>query len=140
MKKLAKIILPPLIGFALYFLGVRYSPQYFNLTIGEIGTGSLEGFMAYYKFTLPLLFVVAVLTQVLIIIPIWNGVITKRSFAKLSAAITLLVVCALFAAGLSYLIWDQTTGLHFFIRTAIFMTAVQLVYWVINIGVLIIIE
>jgi hypothetical protein len=119
---------------------VRYSPQYFNLTIGEIGTGSLEGFMAYYKFTLPLLFVVAVLTQVLIIIPIWNGVITKRSFAKLSAAITLLVVCALFAAGLSYLIWDQTTGLHFFIRTAIFMTAVQLVYWVINIGVLIIIE
>jgi hypothetical protein len=140
MKKLAKIILPPLIGFALYFLGVRYSPQYFNLTIGEIGTGSLEGFMAYYKFTLPLLFVVAVLTQVLIIIPIWNGVITKRSFAKLSAAITLLLVCALFAAGLSYLIWDQTTGLHFFIRTAIFMTAVQLVYWVINIGVLIIIE
>jgi len=38
------------------------------------------------------------------------------------------------------LIWDQSTGVHFFTRTFLFMTAVQLVYWLINIGVLIIIE
>jgi hypothetical protein len=119
---------------------VRYSPEYFNLTIGEIGTGTLAGFMAYYKYTLPVLFLIAILTQGLIIIPIWNNIITKRSVAKLAVVIILGLVCVTFAGGISYLIWDQTTGIHFFIRTFLFMTAVQFVYWVINIGMLIIIE
>jgi len=140
MKKLFKIVLPPFIGFSLYFLGVRYSPEYFNLTIGEIGTGTLAGFMAYYKYTLPLLFVIAILTQVLIIIPIWNSVIMRHTAARLTALIVLVFVCIIFAGGISYLIWDKTTGAHFLIRTFLFMTAVQLVYWLINIGMLIIIE
>jgi hypothetical protein len=140
LKQFLKIFLPPFIGFSLYFLGVRYSPEYFNLTIGEIGAGTLAGFMAYYKFTLPVLFVIAILTQGLIIIPIWNSVIKKRTAAKLATFIILGLVCILFAGSISYLIWDQTTGIHFFIRTFLFMTAVQLVYWTINIGMLIIIE
>jgi hypothetical protein len=140
MKKFFKILLPPLIGFSLYFIGIRYSPYYFNLTIGQIGTGTLAGFMAFYKYSLPLLFVVAVLTQALIIIPIWNHVLNKPRGHIKRALLLLILVCLLFAGGISYLIWDQTTGTHRLIVTIVFMTAIQLVYWAINVLTLIIIE
>jgi hypothetical protein len=140
MKKLLKVILPPFIGFSLYFIGVRYSPDYFDLTIGQIGTGTLAGFMAFYKYTLPLLFFIAILTQLLIVMPAWNRVVHRSAWAKFWWLISLLLVCLLFAGGISYAIWDKTTGPDHLIKTFLFMTVVQLVYWSINLLVLSIIE
>ena len=140
MKKLLKVILPPFIGFSLYFIGVRYSPDYFDLTIGQIGTGTLAGFMAFYKYTLPLLFLIAVLTQLLIVMPAWNNLVSKSARAKFWSAFSLVLVCLVFAGGISYLIWDKTTGADKLVKTFLFMNAVQLVYWTINLFVLSIIE
>ncbi len=140
MKKLLKVILPPLIGFSLYFIGVRYSPGYFDLTIGQIGTGTLAGFMAFYKYALPLLFLIAILTQLLIVMPVWNKMINRKPGAKVWALVVLALICLLFAGGISYLIWDRAAGIAPLVKTFLFMTAVQLVYWLINLCTLAVIE
>jgi len=140
MKKLLKVILPPFIGFSLYFIGVRYSPDYFDLTIGQIGTGTLAGFMAFYKYALPLLFFIAILTQLLIVIPAWNSLVHRSGRAKIWSVFFLVLVCLLFAAGISYLIWDHADGTDRVVKTFLFMSAVQLVYWLINLFVLSVIE
>jgi hypothetical protein len=136
MKKLLKTLLPPFVGFAIYFLMVRYSSVYFSLRINEMGEGNLMAFMAYYRYLLPLLFVVSVLTQLLIIIPIWNNVKDKSTTGKVWASVSLLIVCSLFAAGMSYAIWDKSEGIHHLLKLFAFMTAVQLVYWMINLFIL----
>jgi len=140
MKKLLKILLPPFAGFSLYFIGVRYNPEYFDLNIGDIGAGGLAGFMAYYKFTLPLLFTIAVLTQLLVVIPVWRGVINRSAVRRWVAFISLILICVLFAGGISYLIWDESTGKHHLIVVFLFMLAVQLVYWFIDLFVLFLLE
>jgi hypothetical protein len=140
MKKLLKVILPPFIGFSLYFIGVRYSPDYFDLTIGQIGTGTLAGFMAFYKYALPLLFLIAILTQLLIVMPAWNRLVHRSVRSRIWAFLFLVLVCLIFAGGISYLIWDKTTGTGHLIKTFLFMTTIQLVYWLINLLVLSIIE
>ena len=136
MKKLLKILLPPFVGFAVYFTVIRYSSFYFSLRIDEMGEGNLLAFMAYYRYLLPLLFTVSVLTQLLIIIPIWNSVIGKSTTGKIWAAVWLIVVCLLFATGMSYAIWDKHDGVHHLLMLFSFMTAVQLVYWTINLAIL----
>lgn len=140
MKRFLKVVAPPFVGFSLYFIGVRYSPGYFDLTIGQIGSGTLAGFMAFYKYTLPLLFLIAILTQLLFIMPAWNRVIKRPFRARIWALISLILVCMIFAAGISYLIWDQSTGREHLVKTFLFMTVVQLVYWSINLFILSVIE
>ena len=140
MKKLLKVFVPPFIGFSLYFVGVRYSPDYFNLTIGQIGTGTLAGYMAFYKYALPLLFAVAILTQLLFVMPAWNRLLHRSRTRRIWALVILILVCLVFAGAISYIIWDPTTGHAYLIRTFLFMTAVQLVYWSINLFTLAVIE
>jgi len=101
-----------------------------------MGEGNLVAFMAYYRYLLPLLFTVSVLTQLLIIIPIWNNVKDKTTTGKVWASVSLLVVCLLFAAGMSYAIWDKSEGIHHLLKLFTFMTAVQLAYWMINLFIL----
>jgi len=140
MKKLLKTLLPPFVGFAVYFTVIRYSSFYFSLRIDEMGEGNLLAFMAYYRYLLPLLFTVSVLTQLLIVIPIWDSVNRNSNTGKICASVSLVFVCLLFAAGMSYAIWDKSDGVHHLIMMFSFMAAVQLVYWAINLLTLIIIE
>src|SRR6202012_2634216 len=128
MRKLLKVILPPLIGFAAYFAAVRYSSVYFTLRIDEMGEGTIEAFMAYFRYFLPLLFTVAVLTQLLIVVPVWDRVFLKSARGKLTSLFILLIICLIFAAGISYPTWDKTSGEGHLIKEFLFMTAVQLLY------------
>jgi hypothetical protein len=131
--KFFKVILPPLTGFALYFLAVRYSGIYFTLQIGDMGEGTLQAFMAYYRYFLPLLFVVGVLTQLLIVLPIWEKARRyQKTGSKIADLVSLLFICLLFAGGLSYLISDPQHNFHHFVSIALFMTAVQVGYWLVN--------
>jgi hypothetical protein len=140
MKKLLKVVLPPFIGFGLYFICVRYSSVYFDLNIGQIGTGTLNGFMAFYKYSLPLLFVVALLTQLLIINPIWNAAIKKSKAGKMWTVSLIFFVCLLLAGAISYVIWDHSTGTQHLILSFLFMAGVQIFYWLIDFGVLSILD
>ncbi|MDF2430935.1 MAG: hypothetical protein JWP44_566 [Mucilaginibacter sp.] len=140
MKKLLKVVLPPCVGFGLYFICVRYSSVYFDLNIGEIGTGTLNGFMAFYKFSLPLLFVIALLTQLLIINPIWNAAIKRSKAGKMWTMGIVFFVCLLLAGAISYVIWDHATGTRHLILNFLFMSGIQIFYWLINFGVLSILD
>ena len=134
MRKLLKTLLPPFMGFAIYFLAIRYSSIYFSLKIDEMGEGTVKSFMAYYRYLMPLLFAVAVLTQLLIVVPVWDRV--QSTGAKVSSWLVLIFICLAFACGIGYVIWDHTSGRGHLIRVCLFLTAVQLVYWVINISML----
>src|ERR1700760_1636523 len=106
MKNFLKVILPPAVGFAIYFVAISYSAVYFNLRIDEMGEGNLLAFMSFYRYLMPLLFLVAVLTQLLIINPIARNVSRKSRSGKIWALFFLILVCMVFAAGISYAIWD----------------------------------
>jgi len=136
MKKLLRVLLPPFVGFAVYFLMVRYSSFYFSLRIDEMGEGNLLAFMSFYRYLLPLLFTVSVLTQLLIVIPIHRKVMAKNGAGKKWAAVFLVFVCLLFSSGISYAIWDKSDGIHHLLKLFTFMSGTQLGYWVINLFVL----
>src|ERR1700749_1584654 len=108
MRKLLMVILPPFIGIAGYFIAVRYSGVYFQLRIDEMGGGTVQSFMAYYRYFMPLLLVVAILTQATIVLPIWNK---ARNYQKISSklleGVSLVYICMIFAAGISYLLADR---------------------------------
>ena len=136
MRKFLQVVLPPLVGFFIYFTVVRYSGHYFNLKPDEMGVGDMMSFMSYYRYTLPLLFVVALLTQLLIIVPVWRSSVNKSITAKVIWLIGLVVICLLFASGISYIIWDRADGVGHLVELIEFMTTVQLVYWLINLLIL----
>ena len=136
MRSLLKVLLPPFIGFGAYFLAVRYSSVYFALRIDKLGEGTIESFMTYFKLFMPLLFLVTVLTQHLIVVPIWDRVFLRSNRGKLISSLILCFICMLFAALISYCIWDRRSGVWHVIKVCAFMTAVQLVYWTVNLIVL----
>jgi hypothetical protein len=125
-----------MVGFAAYFIAIRYSSVYFTLRIDQMGEGTITAFMAYYRFFLPLLFTVAVLTQLIIVVPVWDRVFLKSSTGKFLSTLILCLICVLFAAGMSYTIWDKQSGVDHVIKVGLFMTAVQLIYWAVNLVVL----
>ena len=136
MRKLLKVVLPPLIGFAAYFVAIRYSSVYFTLRIDEMGEGTITAFMAYYRYFMPLLFTVAVLTQLLIVVPIWDRVFLRSKAGKFVSLLILYLICLLFAAGISYAIWDKQSRIEHVVKVCLFMTAVQMVYWAVNLFIL----
>jgi hypothetical protein len=131
MNKFLKVLLPPLSGFAIYFIVIRYSGQYFGLQLDEIGEGSLQGFMAYYRIFLPLLFVVALLTQLLIVRPAWDRALVMSTRSRIIELLSLFFICLVLAAAVSYPI---SSG-HFY-SYFLFFTIIQLIYWLINLTVL----
>lgn len=136
MRKFLKVLLPPLIGFTVLFITVRYSSEYYTLRTDEMGEGTMRSFMAYYRFFWPLLFVVGLLTQIVIVVPVWYRVKEKSIGTKITAFLTLTFICLLFAVGISYVIWEPRSGRHHLLRLCLFMTSVQLCYWVMNILVM----
>ncbi|MDP9077527.1 MAG: hypothetical protein M3O71_08915 [Bacteroidota bacterium] len=140
MKHLLRVVLPPFIGIFIYFVAIRYSSLYFTLQIDKMGVGNLTSFMAFYRYTLPLLFLVAVLTQYVVIAPVWNGMEKKTIADKINVIIDLCFICLVFALGISYAIWEPQRGISNLVKLVGFMTAVQLGYWFINLLVLYLFE
>jgi hypothetical protein len=140
MKNLLKSILPPFIGFTVYFLVIRYSSVYFTLRIDQMGAGNLRSFMAFYRYLLPLLFAVAVLTQLLIVVPVWNKVMSRPRNRRIRAFIILVFVCVLFASGMGYAMWNPQDGTAHLATLIGFMSTVQILYWIMNFSVLYILD
>jgi formate/nitrite transporter FocA (FNT family) len=140
MKRLLKVVLPPLLGFFILFTAVRYSGYYFTLKPDEMGGGDIISFMSYYRYTLPLLFIDGLLTQWLIAVPVWNSIINRSAAYKVTTLIGLVFICTLFSFGISYIIWDELDGVQRLMKLTGLMTTIQLVYWLINILVLVLLS
>lgn len=133
--------MPPLVGFAIYFVALHYSGLYFTLKIDEMGGGMVRSFLAYYRYFLTLLFIVGVLTQIVITIPAWNTAFKyERWYSKLADIIGLCFLCLVFAAGLCYPICDVKNDFPHYRQLVLFMTGIQIGYWVINLLILYLID
>ncbi|QKJ30864.1 hypothetical protein HQ865_14275 [Mucilaginibacter mali] len=127
-----KVILPPLIAFLVFAAIIKYNPLHHSFEgLADIGDGSAAGLIAYYKIFAPFQFVIAVLTQYLIILPLWDKILC-RGKAAISIFISMAVVCVVLAFGIAYMIWDRAVGTEHLIHITLFMTGVQLFYWAIN--------
>ena len=136
MRKFLRVILPSFIPFVVFWAIAKYSGQ-FSLGVPDDNSREMFlGLIAYYKYLAPLLFIAALLTQYLIIIPLWNKVITKTWGVKITSFILLFLVCLSAAVGLSYLIWDEQDGISWWINTCQIMTGIQMAYWFINLLIL----
>jgi hypothetical protein len=136
MKYLVKIILPPLFAFWAFALFVKFTPDFHRIHGFEnLGDYSVPGLIAYYKLFAPGQILIALLTQWLIAMPLWEKILAKPKAAILIFSLMLLV-CTVCAFGLAYIIWDPATSAGYLIQIGLFMTGVQVFYWVINFLVL----
>jgi hypothetical protein len=132
MKYLVKIILPPLFAFWAFALFVKYIPSFHQVKgLEDLGEYTTEGLIAYYKIFAPGQIIIALLTQWLIIMPLWKKILANQK-AALPIFCGILLVCLIAAFGLAYIIWDPATTRDRFLKIGLFMTGVQLFYWVLN--------
>lgn len=131
LKYLVKVILPPLFAFWSFALLVKHSPSFHQVDIHNLGDDSVYGLISYYKIFAPAQIAIALLTQILIAIPLWKKIIASRA-AAISIFSVLVIICTIFAFGIAYTIWDPATGKSRLYNIGFFMTAVQLYYWIIN--------
>jgi len=99
--------------------------------MSSLGDDSVYGLISYYKIFAPVQIAIAVLTQLLIAIPLWRKIMASRA-AAISIFSVLVLVCIIFAFAIAYAIWDPTTGRARLFDIGLFMGAVQLYYWTID--------
>jgi hypothetical protein len=142
MKNLLKVILPPLIGFSILFVAGKFHLVYHPSGDNDTGRATIISLISFfcYIYIFLLLLVIAFFSQLLVIVPAWNGAVHKPGVVIINAIVDLFFICLLFALGVSYAIWDPLEGIHRLVKILIFTSGIQLIYWLINLFVLLIIE
>jgi quinol-cytochrome oxidoreductase complex cytochrome b subunit len=88
--------------------------------------------MAYFHLFWLLLLAVGILTQYLIIVPLWDNKAVKSLKARVIIGICIAVICIAFAGAISYIIWDPTEGREPLLSFWWYLSEIQLVYWVVT--------
>lgn len=140
MKRFFKVILPPLIAFWAFAIFLKFSPVFHHVNgSDEMGTDSVYGLISFYKVFAPGQILIALLTQWLIVMPLWDRIVAKPKSAIIIFP-SIVIICLAFAFGIAYVIWDTATGIKHLVQICLFMTGVQLFYWIINFLVLFLID
>lgn len=135
-----KFILPPLVAFGVFAFIIKYNPLDYSLAgFSNIGDGSAYGLITYYKVFAPFQFIIALLTQYLIALPLWKRILTHPRSA-IGVFIGIILICFVLALAISYMIWDPQTGTRHLAHTTLFMAGVQVFYWLINFAVLFLLD
>ena len=136
-----RIILPPVFAFWIFAVIIKYNPLFhYSFTgLSDIGDGSASGLITYYKIFAPFQIIIALLTQYLIILPLWDKILIRHK-ASIGIFIGILLVCIIAAGGLAYTIWDKAVGVGHLIHIGLFMTGVQLFYWLMNFLVMFVLD
>jgi hypothetical protein len=150
MRKLLKVLLPVLIDFGIFGVVVKYNMPDHPMKLIEIGNGNLYSLMAYFHLFWLLLLAVGILTQYLIIVPLWDNKAVKSIKARVIIGICIAVICIAFAGAITYiiwdpiegrepllsfwwyLIWDPTEGQKSLLSFWWYLSEIQLVYWVVT--------
>ncbi|WP_143013889.1 hypothetical protein [Mucilaginibacter sp. OK268] len=140
MRKLLKVLLPVLIDFGIFWAIMEYNMPTHPMKLIEIGDGNLYSLMAYFHLFWPLLLAVGILTQYLIVVPLWDNQAVKSFKARLIIGICIAVVCIAFAGSISYIIWDQAEGTAPFYSFWWYLSEIQLFYWVFTFVILFLID
>jgi hypothetical protein len=134
--KLLKILLPSFVPFVVF----SYIAKHYADMDGGTGTTVIDSLVYYYRYVWPLLFVVALIMQYLIIVPLWHKALDGDLTRKLILLATLIIVCTGIASGISYIIWDEPIGTGWLQNSIVTITVLQLAFWFINLLVLTIIS
>lgn len=131
------VILPPVVVFLLIDAIIKYAVHYRypEAGISTIGDGTTNGLITYYQTFKPVIFIIALLTQATIALSMWKRIVARPG-AAFARILGLILLCAVLAIGLSYVIWDRATGTGRFIHICWFMAAVQTGYWLIDFALL----
>ncbi|MES2808773.1 MAG: hypothetical protein V4619_09125 [Bacteroidota bacterium] len=139
-KYFLKIILPPLFAFFSFALFVKYTPSFHEVNgLEDLGEYTAQGLIAYYKLFAPGQLLIAIITQWLIMMPLWKKILANHKAAT-PIFFAVLLVCIVAAFGIAYIIWDPATPKSSFIKIGLFMTAVQVYYWIVNFLVLFLLD
>lgn len=127
-----RVILPPLVAFLIFAAIIKYNPFSYTFEgLSNIGDGSAYGLITYYKVFAPFQLLIALLTQYLVILPLWDRILANPK-TVIGVFTGIALICAVLAIGLAYMIWDPQTGTRHLVHVAVFMAGVQLFYWLIN--------
>ncbi|MBW4889773.1 hypothetical protein KXQ82_08600 [Mucilaginibacter sp. HMF5004] len=129
--KLLKILLPSFIPMLVFSLIAK---QYRDVDGGD--GNLLHSLIFYYRHMMPVLFIIAVIMQYLIIVPLWNKALAGDWVRKVILFSLLILFCIVIAAGISYAIWDEATGAVGLQNSIFTITIIQLAFWLIDITVL----
>jgi hypothetical protein len=127
-----KVFLPPFAGFVVFAVIVLLQSVMFPIHLADMGKGNLHAFIACFYYCWPLYCITAILTQYVIVLPIWEAAHSWPMVGKDAAVTATGLICAVFAAAIAYIIWDKQTGVYHLAGMAILMLMIQLAYWVIN--------
>ena len=127
-----KTFLPPFAGFVVFAVIVLLQSIIFPIHLGDMGQGNLHAFMACFYYCWPLYFITALLTQYVIVLPLWEAAHSWSMVGKDATVTAVGVICTLFAGVIAYIIWDKQSGIYHLASMAILMLLIQLAYWIIN--------
>lgn len=127
-----KVFLPPLIAFMGFAAFVIVSALGRTMQLSDMGEGNVHAFMACFYYCWPLYFIVAILTQWIIIVPVWEAFVLRSATAALVTFIMVAIVCAGAAGGVAYAIWDEQSGYGNLTGLTTIMLLIQLAYWAVN--------
>ncbi|MFA6085800.1 hypothetical protein [Mucilaginibacter sp.] len=130
MRSLLKAFLPTFILFSIFARITAVDDLHRNLHDG-LTQITLPGLMLYFSYLAPLLYAILFLTQLLIIMPMWN-----RANNKIKVAIPVSIASLLLSLGISYIIWNSASGINDLFSSIITLFLLQMVYWVLNLFIL----
>lgn len=131
MKKFLMIVLPPLVVFGVFALVIRLDRYYHEIRFELISEGTMHSLMAYFFFFWPLLLIDAVLTQLLITIPLWRWLKHKSRATKIGAISIWTLICLIFSLAVSYAMWGSMDYFDQWMKSCFVMMMVQLFYWLV---------
>jgi hypothetical protein len=131
-----RTFLPLLIAFMGFAVFVIVSAYTRAMQVGDMGEGNVHAFMACFYYCWPLYFICAILTQWIIIVPVWEAFVLRSAIGALLTFVIVGIVCTLAAAGVAYFIWDDQSGYDSLIGLTTIMLMIQLAYWAVNFFIL----
>jgi hypothetical protein len=130
MKLLIKTFIPTFVLFSIFARITALDNLHRNIN-GEADAISLQSLMLYFSYFAPLLYAVLFLTQLLIIVPVWNKLLNKGRmiFSVLGASLILSIA-------ISYIAWGPENGYKTLLISVGTLFIVQAIYWALNLFML----
>ena len=134
MKLLVRCFIPTFTLFSLFARVTKLDELHRHLP-GAVTEISLPALMLYFSYMSPVIYAILVLTQLLILLPLYD----KAGIKFKSLLIPAIVTGAILSFIISYIIWDGTAFLSL-IRSVYTLFSLQMIYWSFNIIILFIID
>nr|MBB6234702.1 hypothetical protein [Mucilaginibacter sp. FT3.2] len=116
-------------AFAVFVIVSAYA---YAMQPGDMGEGSVHAFMACFYYCWPLYFLCAILTQWIVIVPLWEAFVLQSANGALVTFGLVGVACIGAALGVASIISDDQSGYNNLIGLATIMLFIQLAYWGVN--------